>query len=391
MDRVVIVGGSVAAVNAADGLRRHGFQGEIDLVSAETVLPYDRPPLSKDALREGHRHDQLLLRDPGWYEDHGVTLRLGAAAVGLDVSARRVALDDGKELTFDGLVVATGCVVRPLDALASIGRVHEIRSLDDTIELRRDLQPGRHLVVIGAGFIGLEVAATARKMGLDVTVVEIAPLPLTRVLGDEAGRWFLDYHASHGVTIRCGHAVASIRETSRGIDLELADGTTLMADVVVAGVGVVPALDWLEGSGIKIDNGVVCDPALRTSAPGVVAAGDIVRWHNQLFDETMRVEQWLNAVDQGGHAAATLLGAREPFAQVPYFWSDQFDAKVKFVGQAQAGCEVHVTEPRVGSLVAHFRRGDLLGAALCINAPRHLALNKRAIAEGVAWADAISA
>jgi NADPH-dependent 2,4-dienoyl-CoA reductase/sulfur reductase-like enzyme len=390
MDRIVVVGGSVAAVNAVDGLRRHGYQGEIDLVSAETVLPYDRPPLSKEALREGHGHDQLLLREASWYDDHGVTLRLGAAAVALDPSNRMVTLAGGESVDYDGLVLATGCTARPVDALAGCSRFHEVRTLDEAAALHQDLRAGRHLVVIGAGFIGLEVAATASKMGLEVTVIEIAPLPLTRVLGDEAGRWFLDYHACHGVTIHCGAGIASIRETDRGVDIELADGTALFADVVVAGVGVVPALGWLEGSGIEVDNGVLCDPALRTSAPDVVAAGDIVRWHNPLFDETMRVEQWLNAVDQGDHAAATLLGADEPFAPVPYFWSDQFDAKVKFVGQAQAGCDVHLTEPHEGSLVALFRRGDLLGAALCINAPRQLALNKRAISHGVAWADAIT-
>lgn len=391
MDSVVVVGGSVAAVNAVDGLRRNGFQGRIDMVSAESLLPYDRPPLSKDALREGHGHDQLLLRDPAWYEDHDVTLRLGSAAVGLDAVARTVALEGGGTVSYDGLVLATGCIARPLPALAGLSRVHEIRTLDDATVLHKELQPGRHLVVIGAGFIGLEVAATASKMGLDVTVVEIAPLPLTRVLGDEAGRWFLDYHARHGVTIRCGHTIASIRESARGVDIELSDGTTLVADVVAAGVGVVPALDWLDGSGIAVGDGIVCDPALRTSAPGVVAAGDIVRWHNPLFDESMRVEQWLNAVDQGAHAAATLLGADESFAPVPYFWSDQFDAKVKFVGRAHPGCDVHITEPREGSLVALFRRGDLLGAALCINAPRQLALAKRDISSGIAWGDAVSA
>ena len=391
MNRVVVVGGSIAAVNAVDGLRRHGHQGEISLVSAEDVLPYDRPPLSKDALRDGLEHHNLLIKTAEWYDEHGVELKLATAAVGLDTANKAIALDDGSSLDYDGLVIATGCNPRPFGPLAGVPNVHEIRTLSDSVALREQLLPGRHLVVIGAGFIGLEVAATARKLGLDVSVVEIAQVPLTRVLGTETGEWFRDYHVAHGVSVQCGVGVGSVDAGDGGTKLTLSDGTVLSADLILVGVGVVPATNWLAGSGIEIDNGIVCDPGLRTNAPDVVAAGDIVRWHNPLFDESMRVEQWLNAVDQGSHAAATLLGNDDPFSPVPYFWSDQFDAKVKFVGRADASDEVHVTRVSDTAMIALFGRDDLLRGALCVNAPRQLARYKQAIQKQTSWHDAVDA
>ncbi|GAB3857688.1 FAD/NAD(P)-binding oxidoreductase [Nocardioides maradonensis] len=391
MDRVVVVGGSVAAVNAVDGLRHAGFEGEITLVSAEELLPYDRPPLSKEALREGHQHEALLLKEPGWYDDVDVAVSLGTPAVGLDTADRVVVLGDGRELSYDGLVIATGSQTRTLPLLDGVPNVFEVRTLADSLSLHAELRPGRHLVVIGAGFIGLEVAATARKMGLDVSVVEIAPVPLTRVLGTELGHWFRDLQVEHGVDLHCGHGIASIEVTPRGTRLRLDDGTELSADLIVAGVGVAPATGWLEGSGIELADGVVCDEALRTSVPGVVAAGDIVRWPNRLFGESMRVEQWLNAVEQGTHAAKTLMGEIEPFAPVPYFWSDQFEAKVKFVGHVNGEDEVKVARTGDTSLVALFGRGERLRGALCINAPRQLAFAKRDILKGVSFPEAVAA
>ncbi|WP_260430614.1 NAD(P)/FAD-dependent oxidoreductase [Nocardioides sp. LS1] len=391
MDRVVVVGGSVAAVNAVDGLRHAGFEREITLVSAEDLLPYDRPPLSKEALREGRQHEALLLKEPEWYDEVDVCVSLGTPAVGLDAAARTVALADGRELTYDGLVIATGSRTRSLPVLAAVPGVFEIRTLADTLGLHAELTPGRHLVVIGAGFIGLEVAATACKMGLDVSVVEIAPVPLTRVLGTELGHWFRDHQTDHGVRMHCGRGIVSVEVTAGGTRLSLDDGTELLADLIVAGVGVQPATGWLEGSGVELADGVVCDESLRTSVPGIVAAGDIVRWPNRLFGETMRVEQWLNAVEQGTHAAKTLMGGAEPFAPVPYFWSDQFEAKVKFVGHVNGDDELKVARTGDSSLVALFGRGERLRGALCINAPRQLAFAKRDILQGVTYQDAVAA
>ncbi|MER7986140.1 FAD-dependent oxidoreductase [Streptomyces noursei] len=388
MNRVVIVGASLAAVNAVEGLRKNGYQGEIELVGAEPDLPYDRPPLSKEALRAGPELDKLLLREPDWYGAQGVELRLGTAAVGLDTRARHVVLAGGRELSYDGLVIATGGSPRSLGSLEEVGPVHVIRSVADTAALHEQLVPGRHLVVIGAGFIGLEVAATARGMGLDVSVVERAPVPLTRVLGDEAGSWFKDHHLANGVNLHCGSVLDQIEVTPGGSRIRLADGSVLAADVVVAGIGVLPATGWLDGSGVRVSDGVVCDPSLRTSAPGVVAAGDVARWHNPLFDETMRVEQWRNAVEQGGRAALSLLGDNDAFATVPYFWSDQFDAKVRFVGVAGGAERIQVKQTGDASMVALFGRHDKIRGALCINAPRLLARYQKAIREQVAWGEA---
>jgi NADPH-dependent 2,4-dienoyl-CoA reductase/sulfur reductase-like enzyme len=224
-------------------------------------------------------------------------------------------------------------------------------------------------------------------MGLDVSVVELATAPLTRVLGEEAGGWFRDYHSERGVTLYCGVSVVSASADDRGTTLKLSDGTVLIADLVVAGIGVAPATGWLEGSGLTLSDGIACDPALRTSAPGVVAAGDIVRWRHQLFDETIRVEQWLNAVEQGAHAARTLLGEAEPFTHVPYFWSDQFDAMVRFVGRGTATDCTEIKRVSDRGMVALFGRNRVLEGALCINAPRHLAKCKVAIQKRHPWAE----
>jgi NADPH-dependent 2,4-dienoyl-CoA reductase/sulfur reductase-like enzyme len=387
MHRVVVVGASLAAVHAIEALRDNGFQGEIALVGAEPHLPYDRPPLSKEGLRAGPELDKLRLKEPAWYDERAVELYLGDAAAGLDVREGEMLLEGGRRLTFDGLVIACGSRARSLGRRDEVGPVHVIRSMTDAAALHEQLAPGRHLVVIGAGFIGLEVAATAREMGLDVSVIEMAPAPLTRVLGDEVGEWFKEYQAENGVDLYCGSVLDQVEAGAGGTKLRLRDGTVLAADLVVAGIGVTPATDWLEGSGVRLADGVVCDESLRASVPGVVAAGDVARWYNMLFDETMRVEQWSNAVEQGRHAALALLGETDVFASVPYFWSDQFDAKIRFVGRANAAEEVRVTRIGDASMVALFGRDGVLRGALCVNAPRQLARYRKAIQDQVPWGD----
>ncbi|MGC5021431.1 NAD(P)/FAD-dependent oxidoreductase [Micromonospora sp. DT47] len=389
MDRVVVVGASLAAVHAVEALREHGYAGDIALVGAEDVLPYDRPPLSKEALREGVEPDKLLLRDPGWYDGQGVTLRLGRAAIGLDTRDRAVVLEGGGRVPYDGVVLATGSRARTVTCgpPAAERAVRSLRSLEDAVALRQELLEARSLVVIGAGFIGLEVAATAREMGLEVTVVELAPVPLARVLGDEVGHWFRHYHAQRGVDVRCGVAVDEIERSAGNSKVRLRDGTVLSADLVVAGVGAAPATDWLAGSGLGLGDGVRCDEALRTTVPDVVAAGDVATWYNPLFDETMRVEQWNNAVIQGRHAAGTLLGGGDACAVVPYFWSDQFEARMRFVGRSNAASDVRVVESSDRRLVALFGRDGKIRGALCVNAPRQLARYRKAIEDQVPWGD----
>ncbi|WP_166345608.1 NAD(P)/FAD-dependent oxidoreductase [Phytoactinopolyspora limicola] len=389
MRRVVVVGASLAAVHAIEGLRDHGYAGEIVLIGAEPHLPYDRPPLSKEALHQGPEVDKVHLRAPEWYADAGVELRLGRRATALDPARRIVVLDDGTPEEYDGMVLATGSTPKTLSTLGDVGPVNILRTVDDAVALHGQLIPGRHLVVLGAGFIGLEVAATASEMGLDVSVVELAPVPLTRVLGDEVGQWFRTHQEAHGVQLHCGSVLDGIDPGAGGSKIRLHNGTVLSADLVVAGVGVTPATGWLEGSGVRLADGVVCDKSLRTSVPGVVAAGDVTRWYNALFDEEMRVEQWTNAVEQGRHAAASLLGADEAYTPVPYFWSDQFNAKMRFVGRANAAEQVHVERMDDTSMVALFGRDGVLRGALCVNAARRLAQYSRAIRDQVPWGDVV--
>jgi len=390
MDKVVVVGASLAAVHAVETLREHGHVGEIELVGAEDVLPYDRPPLSKEALREGVDPDAVQLHEPGWYDDLGVRLRLGQAAAHLDSRAREVVLADGARVSYDGLVIATGSRARAVSPAAGEHEsecIRSLRTLADAQALRHELTRAKSLVVIGGGFIGLEVAATAREMGLDVAVVELAPVPLTRVLGDQVGHWFRHHHQAQGVEMHCGVAVDEIECSPGNNKVRLQDGTVLSGELVVAGVGASPATEWLVDSGVDIGDGVHCDASLRTSVPDVVAAGDVASWYNPLFDETMRVQQWNNALTQGRHAAATLLGHQDACAVVPYFWSDQFDARMRFVGRSNAASEVRIVESTDTKLVALYARDGLIRGAVCVNAPRQLALYRKAIEDQVAWAD----
>lgn len=389
MHRIVVVGSSLAAVHTIEGLRHNGYEDEIVLVGGEPGLPYDRPPLSKEALRDGLDRDAILLKPAAWYADSAVELQLGEKAVALDVADRRVFLESGRAVDYDGLVIATGCVPRAFPG-GEDAPVHVLRTADDCFALRQRIVAGHHMVVIGAGFIGLEVASIARAAGMDVTVVEAASAPLSRVLGDHSGAWFRDFHAARGIDLRCDRKLVQIHDSALGGHrIELSDGTELRADVIVAGVGVSPATDWLTGSGLAVSDGVLCDASLATDAPGVVAVGDVARWDHHLFGETIRIEQWLNAVEQGAHAARTLLGAREEFKTLPYFWSDQFDAKIRFVGYAGGADQIAVTPLSDNSLVTLFGRSGRLRGALCVNSPRMLARFRKGILDGLQWDDAV--
>lgn len=391
MRHVVVVGASLAGVHAVDGLREAGFDGDVTLLGAERQLPYDRPPLSKNGLRLGLAPDANLLRPADWYDHRNVELRLGCEAVGLDVEGRRVTLAGGEQIGYDGLILATGSQARRLDLGSGGAPIHVLRTAADSARLHGQLVAGLRLVVIGAGFIGLEVAATAKEMGLEVSIVELAPVPLARVLGDEVGTWFNQYHAAHDVDIHCGSAVTGIEATGGVSKVHLRDGTVLAADVIVAGVGSVPAINWLRSSGLRLADGVVCDAYLRTSAPGVVAAGDIVRWYNPLFDEDLRIEQWTNAVEQGSYAARSLLGAvAEPYSSAPYFWSDQFTAKMRFVGRSNAAQHVVVQQSDEGSIVVLYGRDGLVRGALCVNATRRLIALQQAIADRTPWDEVVA-
>lgn len=329
--RVVVVGGSVAALRAVEELRARGHDGTIDLVSEEARLPYERPPLSKDVLVDGA--EPLQYRDHAWFADNGVVLHLGCRATGLDPVRRVVSLGDDA-LPYDGLVVATGARPRnPWEACGLQG-VLTLRTLDDAHALRRSLRGRPSVVVVGAGFIGSEVASSARALGCAVRILEAAPAPLVRAVGAVGGRLLAGLHGAHGVDLRCGVAVASFGGRDRVEWVETTAGERVPADVVVVGVGVAPNVEWLAGSGLRIADGLVCDRTLCAGPPEVFAAGDVASFDHPRFG-MVRTEQWTTASLQGQHAAASLLrpdGQAEAFAAPPYFWSDQYGSRVQLLG-----------------------------------------------------------
>ena len=389
MDRVVVVGASLAGVRTAEALRREGFEGELTVVGAEAHLPYDRPPLSKQVLTGEWDGDRTRLRvDPAVAD----SLRLGARAASVDIAGHEVALADGARLPYDGLVLATGAVPRTLPGTEDMDGVFVLRTLDDALALGAALDKGPRVAVIGAGFIGSEVASSCRARGLDVTVIEALELPLVRVLGAQVGEVCARLHRDHGTALRLGVGVAGLEGGRRVQRVRLADGTAVEADVVVVGIGVAPATEWLEGSGLVLDNGVVCDSHLRAEGVpdgSVVAVSDVARWHHPGFDELMRVEHWTNAAEQGAYAARTLLGLNPPdapFAPVPYFWSDQYNSKLQFVGRAAAADDLALEEGSFegGRFLAAYRRGDRLVGAVSLNMPARIMAWRARIAAEIA-------
>ncbi|HEY7137225.1 MAG TPA: FAD-dependent oxidoreductase [Acidimicrobiia bacterium] len=392
---VVVVGASLAGLRAVETLRREGYDGRLVVVGAEPHLPYDRPPLSKELLAGEWQPEQLALRRQS-YDDLDVDWRLERRAVELDLAGREVALHDGERIAFDGLVVATGSSPRTLPDLPPLAGVFTLRTLDDALAISELLEARPRVVVIGAGFIGSEVAATCRsKRGLDVTVLEALPVPLVRGVGPVIGAVMGELHRDNGVDLRCGVAVAGVEGDGRVERVRLGDGTTIDADLVVVGVGVAPETGWLEGSGLQLQNGVVCDETCL-AADGVVAAGDVARWPNPLFGgELMRVEHWTNATEQGVAAARRLLageGPREAYAPVPFVWSDQYDVKIQVVGHVQGDDEVVVVHGTTDDrrFVALFGRAGRLTGALGFSRPRQLMQYRRMVADQARFEDAVA-
>ena len=390
---VTIVGASLAGYWAAETLRRDGFEGRISLIGDEHHAPYDRPPLSKKYLAGDLDDDRLALTTAERLADLQLDLRLGCSATGLDVAERTLEVDGAAE-PFDGLVIATGTRCRTLPGTAGLAGVHTLRTRDDAAAIRDALADGaRRLMVVGAGFIGAEVASTAIGRGVEVTMVEALEAPFGLVLGEEMGAVMADVHRHHGVDLRTGVGVDEVLGDGRVAGVRLADGATLDVDLLLVGIGVVPNTEWLEGSGLTLDNGVVCDGTCL-AAPGVVAAGDVARWPNPRYGELMRVEHWDNAVQQGVHAARRLLQSDEeatPFAPVPWFWSDQYDRKVQLAGRPHPDDEVRVV---AGSTAEHrfaafYGRDGRFTAALGMNRPRQVMQSKGLLEAGASWDEAL--
>jgi NADPH-dependent 2,4-dienoyl-CoA reductase/sulfur reductase-like enzyme len=395
---VVVVGASLAGLRAVETLRTEGFDGPLTLIGAEDHLPYDRPPLSKKVLSGEWEPDRIALRRDGGLDALGLTARLGVRAVGLGLAEREVRLSDGSVAAYDALVLATGSEVRRLPGQPDLDGLHMLRTLDDSLALRAALTRGSpRVVVVGAGFIGSEVAATAHGLGCAVTVIEALPVPLERALGAEMGAACAALHRDSGVDLRLGVGVEGFDGRDRIEGVRLTDGSVVAADVVVVGVGVAPATGWLEGSGLELRDGVVCDASLAAGPPGVYAAGDVCRWPNQLFGEEMRVEHWTNAAEQGAHAARAILGAAAgeppiPYAPVPFFWSDQYGLKLQFLGRARADDDVRVVHGSTEEhgFVALYGRAGRLRGVFGMARPKLVMGYQRLLAERVTWEDALA-
>jgi len=395
LQSIVIVGASLAGLRCAEALRRQGYAGRLALVGAEHRIPYDRPPLSKEVLRGARDQQSLALARPEALSALALDLRLGRAAASLDLAARAVLLEGGERLRFDGLVIATGASPRRLPGTPPLAGIHVLRTLDDCLRLRGELERGPRVVVVGAGFIGAEVAATCRQRGLEVTLLETLPVPLATAVPAAIGEMLAAIHRDAGVTLRCGVRVAGFAGGARVEGVRLENGSLVPADVVVVGIGVTPETRWLEGSGLPLGDGVLCDETLAAGAPGVVAAGDVARWHNPLFGESMRVEHWTNAVEQAGAAAERLLAgpaAGKPFAPVPFVWSDQYDRKIQFAGRVSPQDEMRIVHGTLAErrFLALFGRAGRLVGALAINRPRQLVACRKQIREGRRFEDALA-
>jgi 3-phenylpropionate/trans-cinnamate dioxygenase ferredoxin reductase component len=335
----LIVGASLAGAKAAETLRAEGFAGRVILVGEESELPYERPPLSKGYLLGREDRDKAFIHERTWYDEQNIELRTGLRAVKLDLGAHTVTLATGERLDYDKLLLTTGSVVRRLQVPgAELDGVHYLRRIEQADALRGVLVEGARLIVVGGGWIGLEVTAAAREHGATVVLVEVGPLPLQRVLGDELGQVFADLHAEHGVDLRLGTSVQEIVGSGgRVASVTLADGTSVPADAVVVGVGISPAVDMAQAAGLAVDNGVLVDAALRTSDPDIYAAGDVANAHNPLLGRRIRVEHWANALHGGPAAARSMLGQEVVFDRVPYFFSDQYDLGMEYSGYAEPG------------------------------------------------------
>jgi NADPH-dependent 2,4-dienoyl-CoA reductase/sulfur reductase-like enzyme len=373
MQTLAIIGASLAGLSAARAARAHGFAGRLVIIGQEPERPYDRPPLSKDFLLGRLSERDLFLET----SDDGLEAQwlLGTRAVALDGAARTVTLEDGQSISADGMVIATGAGAREIPGIAGMANVFTLRSIGDARGLAAEMGPGRSLVVIGAGFIGAEVASAARSLGMQVTMVSASTVPFTGPFGEDAGRMLAGLHRAAGVDLVCGQAVETFHtRDGRVSGVQLSGGRHIAADVVVVGIGATPSTEWLAGSGLALSDGILCDASGRTSIPGIVAAGDCAAWFDPVEGRHHRSEHWTAALEQSGIAVSTLLDG-PPSAELrkaPYFWSDQHGVKIQFAGCRSGADRVHIEAGDRAScnILAVYYRGEAPVAVLGMNQPR---------------------
>ena len=382
-ETVVVVGAGQAGGQAVGSLRSEGFSGRIVLVGSEPVLPYQRPPLSKAFLAGTLPLERLFIKPPAFYDKARVEVMLGVCVVDFDAGQRRVRFDDGRELAFDHLLLTTGGRPRLLDCPgADHPRLHYLRTVADVEGIRAELRPGARLVLIGGGYIGLEIAAVAAQLGLVVTVLEAAPTVLARVTSPTVARFFERVHRQAGVTIRCSTTVVGIEGDSSLSRVVTSNGERIDADVVIAGIGLLPNVQLAEEAGLDCDNGIIVDETCRTSTPGIFAAGDCTQHPSAVYECKLRLESVHNAIEQAKTAAKAICGTSEPYRQVPWFWSDQYDLKLQTAGLHRGYDQVVMRgDPDSRSFAAFYLRDGRLLAVDAINRPAEFMVAKLLIAQ----------
>jgi 3-phenylpropionate/trans-cinnamate dioxygenase ferredoxin reductase component len=365
----VIAGAGLAGAKAAEALRAEGFEGRIVLVGDEAEAPYERPPLSKDYLRGESPREQARVHEDGFYADHAIELLTGTTVTDLNAAARDVTLSPGGRLGYDRLLLATGSEPRRLSVPgAELEGVHHLRTFADSDAIAAALKPGARAVIAGGGWIGMEVAASARQKGLDVTIVELEDVPLSRALGREAGLIYARLHREHGVQLHTGVAVARVEGGRRIERVVLADGRALDADLLVCGLGAIPRTELARRAGLAVENGVLTDASLQTSDPHVFAAGDIANAEHPFYGRRVRVEHWANALNQPEVAARAMLGKPATYDKLPYFFSDQYDAGMEYRGLAIGADAFEIEgDAEAYEFVAYWRREGRTIAAMNVN------------------------
>jgi 3-phenylpropionate/trans-cinnamate dioxygenase ferredoxin reductase subunit len=365
----VIVGASLAGAKAAEELRERGFDGRVLLIGSETERPYERPPLSKDYLQGKAERDKTYVHDAGFYDEHNIELRTGTTVAAIDPASGRVTLQSGEEIGFDRLLLATGADIRRLDVPgAELDGVFYLRSLEDSDALRQRIEQGGHLAVIGSGWIGSEVAASARQMGAEVTVIDMVELPNEKVFGREVGEFYRDVHVSRGVNMLLGQGVETLEGDGSVSRVRTTQGNTVDCDFVAVGVGVAPRVALAERAGLDVDGGVLVDERLRTSAENVFAAGDVVNQAHSFYGRRIHVEHWANALNQGPAAARSMLGDSSAYDRLPYFFSDQYDVGMEYTGHAADSDEVLIRGSRDdGEFIAFWLSGGRVVAGMNVN------------------------